>query len=974
MRKFKLLLTGVLLFTSFAMFAQQTVKGVVKDKTTGESLPGVSILVKGTTNGTSTDFDGNFTLDNVKTGDILVFTYLGFQTKEVTLANNFNLTVQLDESTERLDEIVVVGYGTTTVKDATGSVEAITEKDFTKGNIITTENLLSGRVSGVNITQSGAPGSGAQIRIRGGSSISASNDPLIIIDGLPIDNEGGVGGSRGILSNINPNDIESFSVLKDAAATAIYGSRASNGVIIITTKKGKKGFSVDLDLQYSLAENRDRFDVYTGDEFRALVASQPIPGTTLNTGLLGNANTNWQDEIFRVAEQKILNLSLRGTLLGMPTRLSMSNTVTEGVLIHDKFRRSNVSLSLNPTFFDGNLKANLNINYADTSNDFADQGQIGSATIYDPTQPVYDPLSPFGGFYQHRNGQIIANGTLNPVAQLKQRTNVGDVDRVFGNLNLDYKFHFLPELRAVVNFGYDKSTGNTRDIRDVLNATTDQQILWLGEERYATQERENVSFDGYLNYARSFDDFNLDATAGYSYQKFQGGGSFTGNLRDANDFGDTFTDTDVVLIGYFTRINFDYKSKYLFNVNYRRDGTSRFGPNNRWGNFMGVSGAWKISDEDFLKDNEVISTLKLRASYGENGQQNLFGIGTLFLDRYRQGNPNSQFSFGGVQINPAFPAEVNPDVKWEETSTTEIGLDFGLFDDKITGSVSAYVKNSDDLLFPTPLAEGTNFTNRTVTNIGDFETKGLEFAINADIIEKDDMSWSVNFNGTFLDQEITGLALGQDIRTGGIAGGTGNEVQLLREGAAPYSFFVFKQLYDTAGNPIEGAYADLDGNGIINDDDRYLKENPLADATFGFQSTFNYKNWDFAFNLRASIGNYVYNNAVSNRGQYELLLDNSVLANISTAVEQTGFVRQSDVILSDIYIEDASFLRMDNITLGYTFQKPTKGFKSVRLWAGMQNVFILSNYSGLDPEVFNGIDNNNYPRPRTVLFGANIKF
>lgn len=969
MRKFRLLLTGILLFSSMVMFAQQTIKGVVKEKATGETLPGVGVVVKGTTNGTSTNFDGEFTLGNVKTGDVLVFTYLGFADKEVTIGTNFNITVEMEESSERLEEIVVVGYGTTTVKDATGSVESITEKDFTKGNIVTPENLLSGRVSGVTITQSGAPGSGGQIRIRGGSSISASNDPLIIIDGLPISNNG-VTGSRGVLSNINPNDIESFSVLKDASATAIYGSRASNGVIIIVTKKGKKGFSVDLDLQYSVAENRNRVSVFSADEFRNIVAQE----RPQDVGLLGNANTNWQDEIFRTASQKILNLTTRGSVFGIPTRLSIANTVQEGVLIHDRYRRSNVSLSMNPTFFDGHLKVNLNANFADDASAFADAGQIGAALRYDPTQPVFDGLSPFGGYYQHRNGVVIANGTTNPVANLALNENLGGTERLFGNLNFDYKFHFLPELRAVAEIGYDKFTGNFRNLGSVFIATTDPDILFEGTESYNDQERTNVNFNGYFVYDKTFDQLNTTFTAGYSYQKFEGSGSFTGNIRDPNNQGgDTFVDTDLVLLGYFARAELAYQDKYRLTLNYRRDGTSRFSEENRFGNFFGAAAAWQISDEDFLQDNEVISTLKLRASYGENGQQEI-GAGAIFLNRFRFGNPNSQIIFGGQVINPAVPQELNPDLKWEETSTLEVGLDYGLFDDRVTGSFSVYRKNSDDLLFDSPVAEGTNFTNSIVQNVGDLQTDGFEFAINADIIDKEDMNWSLNFNGSFINREMKNLPLGQDIRTGGIAGGTGNTIQLLREGAAPFSFHVFKQLYDTNGNPIEGAFADLDGNGIINDNDRYLKENPDADATLGFQSTFNYKNFDFAFNLRASLGNYVYNNVNSSRAQLELLQDNAVLGNIPTSVLNTNFQRTSDVIISDIYIENASFLRMDNITLGYTLQEPFKGFKSVRFWTGVQNVFVLTDYTGLDPEVFGGIDNTIYPRPRTILFGANIKF
>lgn len=956
------------MFSSMVMFAQQTMKGVVKDKATGETLPGVSVVVKGTTNGDSTDFDGAFTLNNVKTGDVLVFTYLGFATKEVTVGTNFNITVELEESSERLDEIVVVGYGTTTVKDATGSVEAITEKDFTKGNIVTPENLLSGRVSGVTITQSGAPGSGGQIRIRGGSSISASNDPLIIIDGLPINNNG-VSGSRGVLSTINPNDIESFSVLKDAAATSIYGSRASNGVIIITTKKGKKGFGVDLDLQYSSAENRNRVRVFSADEFRDIVAQE----RPQDIGLLGNANTDWQDEIFRTASQKIVNLTTRGAVFGIPTRLSIGNTVQEGVLIHDRYRRSNVSLSVNPTLFDGNLKINLNANYADDASAFADQGQIGAALRFDPTQPVFDRLSPFGGYYQHRNGIIIENATTNPVANLALNENLGGTERVFGNLNFDYTFHGLPELRAVAEVGYDRTTGNFSNLGSVFIATTDPDILFEGTESYNDQVRTNVNFNGYFAYTKQFDDLQTNFTLGYNYQKFENSGSFTGNLRDPNNIGgDTFVDTDVVLLGYFARAEFSYLNKYRLSANFRRDGTSRFSQDNQFGNFYGAAAAWQINEEDFLKDSEVISTLKLRASYGLNGQQEI-GAGAIFLNRFRFGNPNSQYSFGGQVVNPAVPQELNPDLKWEETSTLEVGIDYGFFDDRITGSVSAYRKDSNDLLFDAPVAEGTNFTNSIVQNIGNLQTDGLEFTINADIIDNEDMNWSVNFNGSFIDRTMKNLPLGQDIRTGGTAGGTGNTIQLLREGAAPFSFHVFKQLYDTAGNPIEGAYADLDGNGIINDDDRYLKENPDPDATLGFQSTFNYKGFDFAFNLRASLGNYVYNNVNSSNAQLELLQDNAVLGNVPYSVLNTGFLRTSDVINSDIYIEEASFLRMDNITLGYTLDKPFKGFKSIRFWTGMQNVFVLTNYSGLDPEVFGGIDNNIYPRPRTILFGANIK-
>ncbi|MFY0604647.1 MAG: SusC/RagA family TonB-linked outer membrane protein [Flavobacteriaceae bacterium] len=974
MRKFKLLLTGILLCFSFTMFAQQTVKGIVKEKTTGEGLPGVSVVVKGTTNGTSTGFDGNFTLQNVKTGDILVFTYLGFKTKEFTIATTFDLTIQLEEDTERLDEIVVVGYGSTTVKDATGAVEAITAKDFTKGNIVTPENLLSGRVSGVSIKTSGAPGSGSEIRIRGGSSLGgnlgASNSPLIVIDGLPI-NEGTVVGSRGILANINPNDIESFSVLKDASATAIYGSRAANGVIIITTKKGSSNYSMDYDLQFNFAELNDRINVFSAGAFRNLI-TQRRPA---DVGLLGNANTNWQDQIFQTSLSTIHNFTVKGSIFKtIPTRLSVGFSDIEGSLLTSNFERANFSLSMNPSFFENHLKVSLNYNRAFENSRFGDSGQIGSALRYDPTQPVYDATNPYGGFYQHMSGDIIANGTRNPVAELLLRNNTGKVFRQYGNLKFDYKFHFLPELSAIVNLGIDKTEGSTIDLNDYDLGRPSAALINAGIDSRGTQERKNELFDAYLKYKKDFKDLTVDLMAGYSYQRFTNFGDFTGNIFAPNNVPTSFADPDVVNIGYLGRVNLSYKNKYLLTVNYRRDGTSRFAPKNRWGDFGGAAFAWQISEEDFLKDSKIVSNLKLRVGYGIIGQQNLPGVNDLYLQRYRFGNQNSQYLLGNQVIASTIPSEINEDLRWEETSSIDIGIDYGLFDNKITGSLNFYKKNSRDLLADAPTSY--NFTNSVPQNNGEFETRGIEFSMNSDIITTEDINWNTNFNIALIDREVISLASGRDIQVFNISGGTGSYAVLQREGEAPSSFYVFKQLYDNAGNPIEGAYADLDGNGIINDDDRYIKENPQANIILGFQSSFNYKKFDLAFNLRANIGNYVYNNVNSSRAQYALLQDNAVLGNIPSSVLNTNFINTSDVITSDIYIENASFLRMDNITLGYTFDKPIKKFStnSIRLWAGMQNVFTWTNYSGLDPEVFNGVDNLIYPRARTILLGVNVKF
>ncbi|WP_405294309.1 SusC/RagA family TonB-linked outer membrane protein [Algibacter sp. Ld11] len=962
-----------LLFAPTLMFGQTKVRGTVTEKATSIPLPGVNVVIKGTTTGTATDFDGNFQIE-AKNGDVLVITYVGFQSQEITYSGQTTFNIQLNEDAALLNEIVVIGYGSTTKKDATGSVEAITSEGFTRGNIVTPENLLSGRVSGVSVTTSGAPGSGSQIRIRGGSSINGSNDPLIIIDGLPIDNNS-VKGSRGVLASINPNDIDSFSVLKDASATAIYGSRASNGVIIIVTKKGKSSFSATYDTQYSFGEIANRIDVFSGDEYRNLITSQPLNGTTLDESLLGATSTDWQDEIFRNTVSSQHNISMQGSLFQtIPTRFSFGLTNQEGALMTSEFERRNLGLALNPSMFKDHLKINLNANMSFEDNRFADSGQIGAALYYDPTQPVYDATSPFDGYYQHRNGTTVLNGTTNPVASLLQTNNLGDSNRVYGNLNFDYKFHFLPDLRAVVNIGYDET--KAKEIQSTsYNMPTNDPVKGNTLRRF--ENRTNKLLDGYLNYKKEFENFRTELMAGYSYQKFTFNGNDTGNLRDPQTFANTYADPDVVLIGYFGRANLTFSEKYLVTLTYRRDGTSRFSEENRWGNFPAAAVAWNISDEDFLKNSKTISNLKLRAGYGITGQQSI-SEKDIFLNRYRGGDANSQYQFGNQVIQSLIASEINPDIKWEETATIEFGIDYGVFDNRVSGSLNFFQKNSTDLLFSAAVADGTNFSNNIIQNIGELQTRGIEFSVNADVVKQEDFTIDFNFNATFLDREIKELAQGQDVKTGGISGGTGNNIQILSEGFSPNSFNVYKQLYDTSGNPIEGAYVDLNGDNVINEDDRYLKENPGADAILGFQSNVNYKNFDFSFNMRANLGNYVYNNVNSSKAQYQLLQDNAVLGNLPTSVLDNNFQRTADVIISDIYVEDASFLKMDNITLGYTFPNVSKKLKSIRLWAGVQNVFTITNYSGLDPEVSvgtdQGIDNNIYPRPRTILAGANFKF
>ena len=979
MKNFRIFLFSVILLFPVLMFAQQTIKGTVTESAGNSPLPGVGIIIKGTTIGTSTDFNGDYSIDNIKVGDVLVFSFIGFNTQEVTVGNNTTIDVVLTESAEALNEVLVIGYGTTTIKDATGSVAAITDKDFNKGNIVTPASLISGRVAGVNITSDGAPGGGSAIRIRGGSSLGASNDPLIVVDGLPMSNST-AGGSRSILASINPNDIESFSVLKDASSTAIYGSRASNGVIIITTKKGKSSLNVDINLKSGYQTLANKIDVFGADEYRNLIGERIEAGQGgISLAQLGSANTDWQDEIYEEKFTFDHSVSISGAILkNVPARLSFGNTKQPGLRKTSKFERKSGTLNLNPSLLDDHLKINLNLNVSSEKNRFAD-GVEGSALYFNPTHPVYDATSPFGGFFEYHTNGIRDNANRNPVANLMQRENTSIVDRLYGNLEFDYKLHFLPELKAVLNLGYDKSSGAGSNIlsRESINGfrfEEDGVVSYIGSESEYTSERKNLLLDAYFAYKKELENLNLniDATAGYSYQKFQGEDYNTGNKRDPESESDVNTQPDVVLLGFFARTNLSFMDKYLLTLSYRRDGTSRFNEDNRWGNFPAAALAWKINEEDFLKDSNVVSSLKLRLGWGITGQQDI-PASYAFLGRQVKGDSFSQYIFGSTPVVVGIPQSKFEDIKWEETTTYNVGIDYGLFDDRVSGSIEVYLKESNDLLANVAVADGSNFSNAGWQNIGQFTSKGLEFSIGSDIISTDDLNWNVNYNLNLNRTEIDELALGQDIEVGGISGGTGSRIQVHREGFAPYSYFVYKQLYDTAGAPIEGAYADINQDGIINTSDRYIYKKPSADITMGFQTGVNYKNFDFSLNLRASIGNYMYDNVNSSRAQYNNLQDVTAIGNLPTTVLESNFVETANVLISDYYLQNASFIKMDNLNLGYTFTKLKGDLNSIRVWGGVQNVFTITNYSGLDPEVFGGIDNTIYPRPRTFLLGANIK-
>jgi len=986
------------LLLPFSLLAQ-SLSGVVVDKKSNQPLPGVNVVVQGANQSTSTDFDGKFKLAGLKNGDKVVLSFIGYESQTLNYTGQKEVSISLDESANQLQEVVVqVGYGSVKKKDATGSVTQLASKDFNKGANVTAENLLSGRIAGLTINAGGgAPGSGSQIRIRGGSSLSASNDPLIVIDGLPVTNDSNVGATS-ILASLNPNDIESFNVLKDASASAIYGARAANGVIIITTKRGGKKLSVDYNFQYGSGKIMNKLDVMNAQQYSSFL-QQYHPTRVGELGIINPNivddpstpqneaqqlyNTDWQDAIYRRTDFVDNNLSIRGQLFNrIPAKLTINNTYQEGLRLTNEFTRNNVSLALNPRFFDDHLKFNVSALYSNERNRFAN-GVEGTAIRFDPTKPVYNPYSNnFSGFFEYENPSdptgLAAQSPRNPVADLLQTNDRGVNNRFLGNFEIDYKFHFFPSLRAVVNLGFDESNG-VRRINKGTSGIGSSEILnnnFIGTNIQDEDTRRNKLLDAYFVFNKKFGSTSLEATAGYSYQKFQYNGFRSGNRNNPTAVESFPASPDEVLIGYFARTNIGFKDKYLLTLAMRRDGTSRFSEENRWGNFPSAAFAWKMK-EDFFKDSKLISDLKLRLGWGISGQQAI-PVGDFYLPRYTTGLPNSQYSFGGDSYLVGVPQSYNPNLKWEETTSYNIGLDYGLFNGRISGSLDAFYKLTDDLYFnETPYADGSNFGNQGPANGGSFSTKGLELNINADVVKGNNFNWNVNFNATKFERRIESLPAGQtEVFLGGSGAGFGGTSLIRRVGFTPDSFFVYKQLYNTDGSPLDGAFADLNGDGIVNENDRYLYKNADPDAVFGFSSNMNYKNFDFSFFLRASIGNRILNQVNATRAYSDYAVNNDgQLANIPNSFNNTGFAIPTGLIaLSDIYVENGSFLRMDNITLGYTFPEWLEGKASLRLFTGVQNAFIITEYSGLDPEINGGLDNTIYPRQRQFLFGANLKF
>ena len=1010
----------VLLLFSLAGFAQdKVITGKVTDST-GKGIPGVSVSVKGQpSRGTTTIENGNYSLSVPANATTLVFSSVGYGYREVNISGA-TANITLATTSGSLNEVVVIGYGTTRKKDLTGSVTAITSKDFNKGAITTPEQLIAGKVAGVQITSNGgAPGSGSTIRIRGGASLNASNNPLIVIDGVPVDN-GGISGAANPLSLINPNDIESFNILKDASATAIYGSRASNGVIIITTKKGKSGKAkFNFTSQNSLSTLPKEADVLSPSEFRAYVNAH---GTPAQIALMGKSSTNWQDEIYDNAFSTDNNISVAGSYKKLPYRVSFGYLNQDGILRTGNLNRKSASVTLNPLLFNNHLKIDLNLKGSINNTRFADEGAIGNAVRFDPTQPVTTNSPRFGGYFEWLDPNSTTGlrklSPLNPVGLLEQRQDKSEVKRSIGNIQFDYKLHFFPDLHVNVNLGYDVSKGEgTIFIPDSAASSYKRSpdAKHGGVRNEYLQKKSNTLLETYLNYVKDIKSINsrIDVIAGYSYQDFlttvyNARKDPNGRLYQKADrsldtiattgqrytsFSDRTTDGFLIsfpkfpfdkpenrLISFFGRVNYSYKNKYLITGTLRSEGSTRLSEDNRWGMFPSAALARKIKEEDFLKRSNTLSDLKLRIGYGETGQQD--GIANYdYIPRYSISNGQAQYQFGSAYYDMYRPSGYNPNLKWEQTATYNVGLDYGFLNNRITGTVDVYLKKTSDLLSVVDQPAGTNFSNKILANIGNMENRGIEFTVNAQPVRSRSFTWDLGFNITYNKNEITKLTFATDPKfpgnlVGGIAGGVGSTVQIHSVGYSKSSFYVYQQIYDKNGKPIEGLFEDRNRDGLINVDDLYRYKSPDPKVFLGAFSNFSYKKWDGGFSLRANIDNYMYNNRFSNTGVQRNIIDPlGFLANGSRSLLETNFTGSGDkYLLSDYYVENASFLRMDNINIGYNAGEIISKNTNLRIGANVQNVFTVTKYKGLDPEVSGGIDNNFYPRPRVYNLSLNFNF
>ena len=995
---FKVLLMFIVgLFLSVNTFAQQiVVKGIVKD-TTGEPIIGANVIVKGTTNGTITDFDGNFLL-NANKGDIIIISFIGYRSQEAQAAASMNII--LKDDTELLDEVVVIGYGSVKKDDLSGSVVAIKAEEMNKGAVTSPQELIMGKVPGLSVSQGdGAPGAGSTIRIRGGASLNASNDPLIVIDGIPVSNDAAPG-TPNALATINPNDIETFTVLKDASATAIYGSRASNGVIIIQTKKGTQDkIKVSYSGTFTAKDPYKRIETLDAQSFREVMQAQYPEGTAQSADIqrilnvYPNQSTDWQDAIYQTGLSTDQNIGIAGKAGFMPFRISLGYNTEKGTLKTSKYERYTGAVNLSPKFFDNHLSVDINVKGTINKNRFADSGAVGAAAFFDPTKPIYGEENRYNGYWNWGivQGAQADLATQNPLSLLYDRNNHGTTKRSLGNIQLDYKIHGLEDLHANLNLGYDvaKTTGRNFVNSNSVQSSLDKTFTGLGQGNTWNNLRRNHLLDFYMNYAKNIESIksNFDIMAGYSWQHFyyanhditysnptEDLGAKEGYTYDENERHYIRDDHRRIpyenyLISFFGRLNYNFMDRYLLTATLRRDGSSRFSENNRWGLFPSAALAWTISNEPFMKATEnVLSKLKLRLGYGVTGQQEIGDY--QYITSYSfSTNPNTTY-LGTTLLKPN---GYSPDLKWEQTTTYNVAIDFGFLNNRINGSIEYYQKHTKDLLNTISAAAGTNFINLITANVGKMKNKGVEANVNAIAIQSKDFTWEVGYNITWNDSKITKLTTTFNPDYQGIDAGTNQKHQV---GEMPGTFYLYQQVYDENGKPIQNAFVDRNNDGQITEADRYLThKSPMAKVYMGFSSQFSYKKWDLGFNLRANFGNYVYNGVASGNSTSNNYGGKGFITNLYNGFQDTGFtlLNTSEQMASDYFLENASFLKMDNLTLGYSFQNLFAAKLSGRISASVQNVFTISKYSGLDPEC-GAIDSNIWPRPRTYTIGLNLNF
>ena len=995
---FKVLLMFIVgLFLSVNTFAQQiVVKGIVKD-TTGEPIIGANVIVKGTTNGTITDFDGNFLL-NANKGDIIIISFIEYRSQEAQAAASMNII--LKDDTELLDEVVVIGYGSVKKDDLSGSVVAIKAEEMNKGAVTSPQELIMGKVPGLSVSQGdGAPGAGSTIRIRGGASLNASNDPLIVIDGIPVSNDAAPG-TPNALATINPNDIETFTVLKDASATAIYGSRASNGVIIIQTKKGTQDkIKVSYSGTFTAKDPYKRIETLDAQSFREVMQAQYPEGTAQSADIqrilnvYPNQSTDWQDAIYQTGLSTDQNIGIAGKAGFMPFRISLGYNTEKGTLKTSKYERYTGAVNLSPKFFDNHLSVDINVKGTINKNRFADSGAVGAAAFFDPTKPIYDEENRYNGYWNWGivQGAQADLATQNPLSLLYDRNNHGTTKRSLGNIQLDYKIHGLEDLHANLNLGYDvaKTTGRNFVNSNSVQSSLDKTFTGLGQGNTWNNLRRNHLLDFYMNYAKNIESIksNFDIMAGYSWQHFyyanhditysnptEDLGAKEGYTYDENERHYIRDDHRRIpyenyLISFFGRLNYNFMDRYLLTATLRRDGSSRFSENNRWGLFPSAALAWTISNEPFMKATEnVLSKLKLRLGYGVTGQQEIGDY--QYITSYSfSTNPNTTY-LGTTLLKPN---GYSPDLKWEQTTTYNVAIDFGFLNNRINGSIEYYQKHTKDLLNTISAAAGTNFINLITANVGKMKNKGVEANVNAIAIQSKDFTWEVGYNITWNDSKITKLTTTFNPDYQGIDAGTNQKHQV---GEMPGTFYLYQQVYDENGKPIQNAFVDRNNDGQITEADRYLThKSPMAKIYMGFSSQFSYKKWDLGFNLRANFGNYVYNGVASGNSTSNNYGGKGFITNLYNGFQDTGFtlLNTSEQMASDYFLENASFLKMDNLTLGYSFQNLFAAKLSGRISASVQNVFTISKYSGLDPEC-GAIDSNIWPRPRTYTIGLNLNF